>query len=267
MTVSVSIIGYGVVFVVSARIRAVKRRASLLFWKKPFVYLYAVFLTGITVFAFYGFLGLAETALMAFAETELGDLPFLTAFVFASVPAVLGLIRFFALDVSVGGVSVFEILYYFSSGKNFAAASGFCLCALLYVSAGGLLPATLFAIALQMEGALSPFLEPSLLELLCVVTEVLAFASLAAVAVRVAAAVNASFVFVRFERVGAEFAFRQAERFSEGSVALAASFWLPLLVSVALNSFLLLLFVPYFLLSLLVGFECRRDADFLALQS
>lgn len=264
MTVSVSIIGYGVVFVVSARIRAVKRRASLLFWKKPFVYLYAVFLTGITVFAFYGFLGLAETALMAFAETELGDLPFLTAFVFASVPAVLGLIRFFALDVSVGGVSVFEILYYFSSGKRFGMAVSFCLSALIYLASGGLFPAVLFAVALRMEGWLSPLVGSQELTVLCVITELAAFASLIALFVRAVELVNASFVFVRFEQLGAAFAFEQAERFSEGGASLVLSFWLPCLVLALVNKFLLLLLVPYFLLSVMLGFESRRSSGFTA---
>ncbi|MBR6796718.1 MAG: hypothetical protein IKM53_05145 [Clostridia bacterium] len=244
--------------------REVKRRASAAFWKKPFVYLYAVFMAGILVFAVYRFFGLVEAVMRAFTPFDLGHLPYLTVSFFVAVPVVLGVIRFFAFDVSMGGISVFEMLYYFSSGKRFGMAVSFCLSALIYLASGGLFPAVLFAVALRMEGWLSPLVGSQELTVLCVITELAAFASLIALFVRAVELVNASFVFVRFEQLGAAFAFEQAERFSEGGASLVLSFWLPCLVLVLVNKFLLLLLVPYFLLSVMLGFESRRSSGFTA---
>lgn len=242
----------------------IKRRASEVFWRKPFVYLYAVFMTGILVFAVYRFFGLVEAVMRSFTPLELGRLPYLTVSFFVATPVVLGLVRFFAFDVSMGGVSVFELLYYFSSGKRFAVAVSFCLLALIYLAFGGLFPAVLFAVALRMEGWLLPLVRTQELTVLCVVTEIATFASLIALFVRAVELVNASFVFVRFEQLGATFAFEQAERFSEGGVSLVLSFWLPCLVLALVNKFLLLLLVPYFLLSVMLGFESRRSSGFTA---
>lgn len=244
--------------------RAIKRQAGILFWRKPFVYLYAVFLTAVLIFAFYGFFSLAEGALSVFASVEFGSIPYLTAFFFVAVPAALGLIRFLALDVSVGGISVFEILYYFSSGKNFLAAWRFCLSALIFVAPVGLFAAFLFALSARIEPWLKPFLCVGEITFLCVVTEIVAFVSLFVLFFKAVELVNASFVFVRCEELGVAFAFEQAERFSEGGASLVASFLFLAVLTAWLNKFLLLLLVPYFLLSVLIGFETRRDSGFSA---